>query len=362
MNVNILDPGLVNKFGHHFDLDVKIAKQLNVDGNTVRLYCHQNISAECIQILSEYCQVVPLFSINAYGRAHYSDPLAGAFVEFNHHTQVLAEEISTIAEADQTIFPSLFAAQLNACAQVPSIKNVSGCIHGLADHQRELNLIHWRYSLLRCLSRKINLKIGVVEPELAIECQKFAANDLKIRHFPIPYDGSEKESDNPRLTKIGFFGHQRNEKGAAMIWQIARKLADQNFSIIIQDCTETFSKINHNNINVIPYVENIATEMAKCDGIILPYDAENYKQRGSGILWDALASGIPVVVPFDTSLSRWVDKFDFGVQYYEKNVRSIIHAVNEMDSNYLHYLTNAKVASEQWKKSHGLAKFARALI
>ena len=53
--------------------------------------------------------------------------------------------------------------------------------------------------------------------------------------------------------------------------------------------------------------EDYYAELAAADLVVLPYDAEVYRDRSSGILAEALAAGKPVVVPAHTWMADQID-------------------------------------------------------
>jgi glycosyltransferase involved in cell wall biosynthesis len=94
------------------------------------------------------------------------------------------------------------------------------------------------------------------------------------------------------------------------------------------------------------------------DIILLPYEQAAYRWRSSGILVEALAAGIPPIVPADTWLARQVPA-DVGVTYAD--IRQVPGLIREMIGQYDRYRAAALVFSEDWIRRHNAANLVDML-
>jgi glycosyltransferase involved in cell wall biosynthesis len=94
------------------------------------------------------------------------------------------------------------------------------------------------------------------------------------------------------------------------------------------------------------------------DIILLPYDQAAYRWRSSGILVEALAAGIPPIVPADTWLARQVPA-DVGVTYAD--IRQVPGLIRELIGHYDRYRASALRFSEDWIKRHNAASLIEML-
>jgi glycosyltransferase involved in cell wall biosynthesis len=89
---------------------------------------------------------------------------------------------------------------------------------------------------------------------------------------------------------------------------------------------------------------------------------KQYRSKGSGILYDALAAGVPLIAPSDTALGRWIVKSNSGVLFYEQNTKSIMKAIEQLSHNYLFYKKNALAFKKFWQQEHGISQFISKLL
>ena len=94
------------------------------------------------------------------------------------------------------------------------------------------------------------------------------------------------------------------------------------------------------------------------DIILLPYDPAAYRWRSSGILVEALAAGIPPIVPADTWLARQVPA-EVGLTYTD--IRQVPWLIRELVGNYDHYRSSALAFSESWIEKHNAASLIEML-
>uniref|UniRef100_Q3ASK5 Glycosyltransferase n=1 Tax=Chlorobium chlorochromatii (strain CaD3) TaxID=340177 RepID=Q3ASK5_CHLCH len=362
MKINIIDPGLFHQAGHHLDLDIKVCKVLKNLGHDIAIYSSINVTDKIKSFFEHYGEVTPIFKAIPYFNVENIDRLAGGYIAFNRQSKILAEDFTKVASADLWLFPSIFCAQLNACAISGSKTPIAGCIHLSATKEYAQDEMFWRYALINCKDRSIELNLGVMEPEHLMEYQKIASNDFEIISFPIPYEGVPIERPRKTLRKVGFFGHQRDEKGIHLVAKLTDLLTKKGYEIVIQDSTESFKSTGYSNVTILGYVANIALEISKCDCVILPYNPIKYQTKGSGILWDALASGVPVIAPVGTAIGRWIQYCGSGRLFHEFDVNSIIHQFELLSENYDEYVSIAIKNASIWSVKHGIDKFVSSLL
>jgi hypothetical protein len=113
---------------------------------------------------------------------------------------------------------------------------------------------------------------------------------------------------------------------------------------------------------LLTYAKDIAVPIAECDLVVLPYDVQNYRARGSGILMECLALGVPVAAPLGTLPGRIIEQFAVGPLFTETRVGPIHQAIKVADRNYGMFAANAHRAAQNFGKRNGVAHFAEALL
>lgn len=100
----------------------------------------------------------------------------------------------------------------------------------------------------------------------------------------------------------------------------------------------------------------------RCDLVLCPYDPEHYAVQHSGLASDAVANGIPLVVPAGTTLARWVDEFHTGAIFAPQNAAAISDTLREVIRNYDRYAAQAYAAAQMWAATRGPVGFLDALL
>jgi len=95
------------------------------------------------------------------------------------------------------------------------------------------------------------------------------------------------------------------------------------------------------------------------DIVLLPYEQAAYCWRSSGILVEALAAGIPPIVPADTWLARQVPA-DVGLAYTD--IRQVPGLIREVIGHYDRYRAAALAFSEGWIRKHNAANLVEMLL
>lgn len=361
MLINILDPGLSIVGGHHLEWDMSIAAELVAQGHEVTVYSHIGIVPDARAAFDRRIELQPLFRNHAYVHPLQLDAVAGELVWFVDIAMLLAEDLRAVAQADLWLWPSLFQAQLYACALLKSGPSISGCIHTEPTFMSSQGKAFWRYAFIKASQAGLKMNLGVPGPVLQQEYGELFGNNQLVQLLPLPNRGCPAYGPRTGLKTIGFFGHQRPEKGAQLAPPLVSILLQEGYQVVVHDSGNLFGSATAPGLTRIGYVPDLAAEIAKCDLAVLPYDANAYRSRESAIVWDALASGIPVVVPNGTAPALRVLTSGAGKVFHFPTVDSIHRAIVEAKMDYPQIAAAAFRASQQWARTEGVAKLANAL-
>jgi glycosyltransferase involved in cell wall biosynthesis len=94
------------------------------------------------------------------------------------------------------------------------------------------------------------------------------------------------------------------------------------------------------------------------DLILLPYDPQAYRWRSSGILVEALAAGIPAIVPAETWLARQL-LVDVGAVYHD--VWEIPALIRRIVGDYGRYVQASQAFAPGWRAKHNAASLVQML-
>jgi glycosyltransferase involved in cell wall biosynthesis len=362
MKINILDSGLRAKPGHHYDFDRKLTRWLSDAGHDVHVYGNVEMDAEIVKTMGDIAPLTRLFRVFQYHPPERVDFYAGELMLFESQRTLLMQDLQAVREADLWIWPSIRPQHLAACASSGTTASVVGCVHedpGIAE--RTVDAMLWRIALLRAHHSPLRYTIGAIEAELR---QRFMLilPDGRFPVFPHPYDGPPLDKPKTALKRIGVFGQQRAEKGVKLMGRLFRLLLADGYEIVFHDSANIPKRIEHPNLRMLDFVDDISGALRKCDLVVMPYDIDSYRIRGSGILTDCLSLGVPVVGPYGTIPGRTIEHFQAGPLFVRTSSDAIYSAVKLAHENYSTYAEAAFKAARAFGKNNGVGRYAEAIL
>lgn len=183
---------------------------------------------------------------------------------------------------------------------------------------------------------------------------------VSVQRLPCPYDLEASDTQTARsddLT-IGFFGWMRNERGAHLKESLKQACKDAGFKVLDQSMSNSASKAGSEEQS--KYLANLGKAMHGCDVILWPASASAYRTRTSGIVFNALANGIPIVMPNNCR------PYDIVREYYhphsvfkEHSVDSILSAIHRLKDDIVEYRKAAKSSLELFASREGTRAFIK---
>jgi glycosyltransferase involved in cell wall biosynthesis len=137
-------------------------------------------------------------------------------------------------------------------------------------------------------------------------------------------------------------------------------LVRAGYTVIMQD-SSGWIKAKHPSIENLEYVDDLGALMRRCDLVVLPYVAEQYSVRGSGILWEAVANGVPVLCPSNTALSQNLGRLNIGVTFDVLDPHVIANQVQICADSYSFISAKAREVANVWGRDNGPIKFVESL-
>jgi len=359
MNITIVDPGLIAKAGHHLDIDQKIINVLS-EGNNLKVLAPKVCEPQVINILERSSVVIPKITHIAYSDI---DDTSTAEDEFDHFTATSKDLTDLLVDiskqTDFFIFPTLFPAQLHACAAAKIKVPIAGCIQLNSNFQSiHIGDALWKIAYEAAKDAGLKINIGAFENVHLGDYQSIF--NLRVNLFSVPYGGKPSNEPGSILKTIGILGHQRQEKGASIFDLLVGSLIRDGYSIIVQDSACQI-KAKHPSIKDFGFVEDLGELIRECDLIILPYLADRYRVRGSGILWEAIANGVPILCPAETALSKNLEDLGIGSTFQVLGADSIANKVRECGKNYPYLSSQANKVAHKWGDNNGVIKFIESL-
>src|SRR4029079_17027803 len=145
MKINIVDPGISYRSGHHYDYGLKILKHYASAGHDVHVYGLAEMNDETAADFAEFGEVTRLFRTAPYQDPADYDWYAGELVLHHKEAGAIAEDLREVREADVWIWPTIRPQEIDACVTVGVAAPMVGCVYwdpGLESGSIEAQL--WR--------------------------------------------------------------------------------------------------------------------------------------------------------------------------------------------------------------------------
>jgi len=201
----------------------------------------------------------------------------------------------------------------------------------------------------------------------------------QVHTVPVPH-----QAVSPLVSRIGHhpltvgvLGHQRGDKGYHMMPEVAMLLlaADPDVRVLLHNGAPDFMAevqgivraIAADNPRII--VDERTADLAiwddllrQCDIVLCPYDPPSYIAAYSAVVGEALALGLPVVVPDTSTLARtFHDYGQPGATFFHFNPQAIAAATLAVMADFNTYAARAVEAALRWKATMGAANTVAAI-
>ncbi|HEY7748837.1 MAG TPA: glycosyltransferase [Aestuariivirgaceae bacterium] len=357
MKVALLDPGLVDTAGHHADVDLRIAQAFVAKGVEPIVYANSKITAACLEMFHDSkIQIEGLFQVGAYRRPWYN--LNEKFSIWMVARNILTS-LKHIPRADLWLWPTLTLHQFIATQWLQKQQFMIGCAWFDADMGYRCGTAAWTAS-----TRRAHSEFALVTFD-APSTQHYSGitSGVSPRQLPVPFDGGPEKADRKPGITIGFFGSHRGERGGDILRRLVEAIKARGWQVRAQN-NEGFPDVGVKDCVVIPpFVPDLAREMLRCDIVVWPSDPVKYRNKSSGIVFQAIACGLPIVVPSNCRPRLMLN--DFGLQYpgfNEASVPQILFAIERTFARLEHYRQMAAKAAERWREQHGTARFVDSIL
>ena len=361
MRVNIFDNGLRNGTGHHFDYCLSLARCLTQRGHSVSVWgaygMQDDVIAAFHQVDSQACA---LFSHYTHDHPAPDGDAPGIVRALADKT---AQELAQAGMADLTLFPTLTALQLEAWSRLEGAGPMAGLVHVPPEDEHPASSMLWIEAAERTRGRGLQVAVAAIDPVIG-SALRMATDALVVFDWPMPLDGTPKSHYPPRIATVGFFGHQREERGILLVPPLARALLDAGYRVLLHDTSGQFQSLNAvpNLVLVNGFVRKLAVVMVQCDLVVCTMLAGRYARRTSGIACSAVACGIPLVLPAGTLSAARYGGLESVLCYHEQTIPAVLDAVGRSQLDYPGRCLAAHHAALHWQQTQGVEKFVDAVL
>jgi glycosyltransferase involved in cell wall biosynthesis len=386
MSLIIIDPGLTELSGHHFNYNEAIFDECQSRGIDVSIYAH----AACHKDLMDILPIIPCFEHNTY-EYQVINSKEEMIYKFNVMNDTIARNLFDRVEvplsADDVI--------LMLTSTVHQIVGIHNWYSSLP-HPRPricLQFMHqpWYLGFAEdpdfCTSL-LREAMGVWEGGDDCRITFAADNDLlanflhKVSGFPIsilpmpiryPAEAAVPVRKGPGRVRFGFLGDGRLEKGLhhfvrAILAQAEENVPNADFFIHIsnqsgREAQDILKDVANCTVLCKQLSGREYWDLAEsCDVIMLPYDPKYYYIRGSGILFEAMGLGKPIIVTAGSCLDWLMAKYQGAGMRFDSTTASLLAAIGTIAASYGDFEAVARVAGRSVREKHNPKAFIDALM
>jgi glycosyltransferase involved in cell wall biosynthesis len=363
VRIHYLDPALRRRGGHPFEWCLRSVRALHAQGHVVHVHAHRELEQAAFEAVGAFAEVTPLFSADAFQDPAAADPVSGELTLFLEASRRLAQELRRVRPADLWLWPTLFGHQLGALADAAPGVPVAAVLHWPPQFQAPtLGPAIWRHGSQAARAAGVDLRLAATVEELVPPYQDLLGRSIAVA--PAPVDGAPASAPRERLHRIGFFGEQGRRKGADLLPALVRRLLADGHEVLLQDATGRLQAQMGEapGLQVLGFVDDITAAIAGCDLLVAPYPPERYRAMASGIVWEALSRGVPVVAPAGTAPGRLVEDAGAGRTFERHDADAVHAAIGQVRAQYAGIARAAHAASLRWPAQHGSARFVQTLL
>lgn len=373
MKISLLDPGLKSVVGHHFDLDLRLARVLTQRGHEVAVHGALDLSPRLVAKAEEVgMELNASFSIQTYRSPGVDNRPANRLRRLLQRPQVqhsvidiyrswarqTADELAAIPEADLWFWPTLAPYQFDAAtAQSRNVRQAGG-LWWQPRFPFEVGARSWQQTAHRVGEAVSQFFVGCYDDAILRACKSYSPQ-LEMYRLPTPHDGTVNLRQPTEMKRIGFFGHQRPSRGIDLLPELVHALLDRGFEVLLQDSSQSLrGKIDHQRLEFLPFIDDFSAQLVRCDAVIWPSRWEAYLHSCSGVVSECIASGVPVIMPAGCLPAELAARFNCGTFFCDYSCESIIGAVDELNAGFTFAWAAAQLASEAWRAENGTERLA----
>jgi hypothetical protein len=393
------DPGLLNNLGHHANNCRFITREARARGLDVKVLSFGNIEPG----LQAELGAIPFFRALTSWMSD-EDPICGWLNAFHIVAEITREDLSRITDIgpdDVMYFSSALPAQLMALAQwmgslprdrLPLVvvefgidpgvdvqQGPEGLVYAVRDPRTDSRAILFRSAAAR-IPPAVAPWLQMITFDPASSASFCVVMGKHVGVFPTPHaaTGPRFSRSGKRPITVAVLGNQRPEKGYQFMPEVAQRLLQANPDIRV---------LCHNaNPNAMPEAQQALRALAATDSrlilderlaggevwqglldasdlILLPYASPRFAISYSAVAVEAVANGIPLVVPADTSMARLVQEFGgSGTTFDRPEASAIVDGTQRALDRFDQLATSAHAGSELWGQIHGPRHLVEAML
>ncbi|WP_170979225.1 hypothetical protein [Roseomonas sp. HF4] len=386
MGLIILDPNLDGEAGHHLAYDLAIAREAMARGETATIIANRRFpSAE-----AEGVRIVPHFTETCYALCH-DDPVTGRFDDYRHFNDLLQAELAALPRnefraTDAVLVPTVTEIHLAGFigwmkgfdpAEAPvfliHLMMPSGMAveDGAARVEDPLRALFYRLADRAAHEPGPPVHLFASGGQHAAEYGALFGRAVAPHPLPLRPEPGARVAGRRALL---FAGDARADKGIGVLPDLVPRLAeahpDWTFAAHVnaahawgpaRAAAEALAGIAAGLPALALAGGRLPPEeyLALLQGAriaLFPYDPDLYRRKSSGVLWEAVSLGLPLIVPAGTWLAHEARHWGAGhVTYAAQDAEAIAAAFAAALPRIAELEAASAAASARYRAANGAA-------
>lgn len=358
---NIIDPGMTDQFGHHRDINIALGQAMLSRGYQVNLFTHKAYAPSPWDPVDENFKIVPHFNISAYSIYRDELSISDIVIKYSIGEQKFFDELSELKLQGQIHLSNLFSYQLKAICKIKAQHKITACIHVHPNRFTPHGEFLWTKTAIEINHHLKNIEIFSIEESLLHEMDRVTPYGHGIQKIAFPLNLSELPAKSIQTNRIGILGSLRAAQGSAKIIPTVDLIRSLGFGVLIQDSRNMIEMPESTSVKKIGYIEKFSDAFKDCDAILLNYEPDTYQFMGSGVLWEALACGVPFLYTRGTALASLASKWDVGIQFSFFDTISLKNALTHYKDNQDFHKSKSFNIMSQVRSQHNLDHYLNSI-
>jgi hypothetical protein len=358
---NIIDPGMADQFGHHRDINISLGQVMLSRGYQVNLFTHKSYTPSPWDPVDANFKIVPHFNISAYSVYRNELSIADIVIKHNIAEQKFHEDLSKLNLQGQIHLSNLFSYQLKAICKIKAQHKITACIHVHPNRFTPHGEFLWAKTSIEINHQLENIEIFAIEEPLLHEMDRITTYGNGIRKIAFPLNLSELPTKVIKTNRIGILGSLRIGQGFGKIVPTIDLIRSLGFGVLIQDSRNMIKIPESPSIKKIGYIEKLSDAFKDCDAVLLDYEPDTYQFMGSGVLWEALAGGMPFLYTRGTALASLASKWNVGIQFSFFDNMSLKNALIDYKDNQDFHKSKSLNIMPQVRSQHNLNNYLNSI-
>jgi glycosyltransferase involved in cell wall biosynthesis len=384
--VLVLDPGFRSLTGHHFNNNIALMEAGDARNTTFRILAGNT----CANVGKLQSITTPHFATDLYeGAAHFQE--SWEFDSWLHVNAKFRKDLNAISGenldwANLILVPAITQFHMLALAQW-----LAGALESRPHLRAVVQLMFsptWTAWDAICTSGEQMYAdafayLAPYEGKRVFYCSELQASCREFEPLlttpvtVLPHPGIWRPPANQlapaqrSVTRIGYFGYAKREKGFHLLPEIVREIrrlhGTNDVHLLLQ--------VNHGGYD--PSIVKAAADLEllvdsgirllrgsmsnsdylnafeSADILLLPYDPELYRGRGSGVFSEAIGYGKVVVAPQSAGVGEEIEAGNgAGVLFRDYDAAAVAAAVNEAVRRAPELTSLAMRSAERWREKH----------